>query len=134
MTIVLTTHYMREADELCDEIAFIKAGAILARGTPGELKRQIRLGDVIALRLDPPAVPRSEEHTSELQSQSNLVCRLLPEKKKTSLRLRNYWPALDSSSGEVSSRHTIDRHRHVHIPLRSSDLAGVVVLVYVGTA
>src|SRR5881409_4196128 len=57
ITIVLTTHYMREADELCDEIAFIKAGAILARGTPGELKRQIRLGDVIALRLDPPAVP-----------------------------------------------------------------------------
>src|SRR2546430_2241948 len=32
---------------------------------------------------DPPA-PRSEEHTSELQSQSNLVCRLLLEKKKTS--------------------------------------------------
>src|SRR2546430_9555021 len=30
-----------------------------------------------------PAVPRSEEHTSELQSQSNLVCRLLLEKKKT---------------------------------------------------
>src|SRR5688572_30911665 len=28
--------------------------------------------------------PRSEEHTSELQSQSNLVCRLLLEKKKTS--------------------------------------------------
>src|SRR5688572_29392072 len=27
-------------------------------------------------------IPRSEEHTSELQSQSNLVCRLLPEKKK----------------------------------------------------
>jgi len=47
ITIVLTTHYMREADELCDEIAFIKAGAILARGTPGELKRQIRLGDVM---------------------------------------------------------------------------------------
>src|SRR2546427_9397191 len=30
------------------------------------------------------AGPRSEEHTSELQSQSNLVCRLLLEKKKTS--------------------------------------------------
>src|SRR2546430_7659869 len=29
-----------------------------------------------------PAAPRSEEHTSELQSQSNLVCRLLLEKKK----------------------------------------------------
>src|SRR2546430_12233657 len=30
-----------------------------------------------------PCSPRSEEHTSELQSQSNLVCRLLLEKKKT---------------------------------------------------
>src|SRR5256886_7603179 len=29
-----------------------------------------------------PLLPRSEEHTSELQSQSNLVCRLLLEKKK----------------------------------------------------
>src|SRR2546430_9410455 len=34
---------------------------------------------------------RSEEHTSELQSQSNLVCRLLLEKKKTTQRGRS-WP------------------------------------------
>src|SRR2546430_6529288 len=32
---------------------------------------------------------RSEEHTSELQSQSNLVCRLLLEKKKNSLQIHN---------------------------------------------
>src|SRR5438270_9836412 len=42
---------------------------------------QVRTGSPL-----PPAaarrVPRSEEHTSELQSQSNLVCRLLLEKKK----------------------------------------------------
>jgi len=53
MTIVLTTHYMREAEELCDEVAFIKAGRILDAGTPDELKRRIGLGDVIALRLEP---------------------------------------------------------------------------------
>ncbi|MEK6666726.1 MAG: ABC transporter ATP-binding protein [candidate division NC10 bacterium] len=52
-TILLTTHYMREAEELCDEIAFIKNGEIPARGTADALKRQIRIGDVIALRLDP---------------------------------------------------------------------------------
>src|SRR5256886_12387306 len=34
-------------------------------------------------RRSPHVAPRSEEHTSELQSQSNLVCRLLLEKKKT---------------------------------------------------
>ena len=53
VTIVLTTHYMREAEELCDEIGFIKAGRILAHGTADALKRQIGLGDVIALKLDP---------------------------------------------------------------------------------
>ncbi|HEV8585976.1 MAG TPA: ABC transporter ATP-binding protein [Methylomirabilota bacterium] len=53
MTIVLTTHYMREAEELCDEVAFIKQGRILAVGSPDALKRRIGLGDVIALRLEP---------------------------------------------------------------------------------
>jgi ABC-2 type transport system ATP-binding protein len=56
MTIVLTTHYMREAEELCDEIGFIKAGRILARGTADGLKRRMGLGDVVALRLEPPRV------------------------------------------------------------------------------
>jgi ABC-2 type transport system ATP-binding protein len=51
-TIVLTTHYMREAEELCDEIAFIKSGRLLARGSSEELKRAIKLGDVIALRVE----------------------------------------------------------------------------------
>src|SRR2546430_7569845 len=41
--------------------------------------------DVKALVLISRAVDRSEEHTSELQSQSNLVCRLLLEKKKQSV-------------------------------------------------
>src|SRR4030095_15365023 len=51
-TIILTTHYMREAEELCDEIAFIKGGRILAQGPPDALKRQIRIGEGIALKLD----------------------------------------------------------------------------------
>jgi ABC-2 type transport system ATP-binding protein len=37
-TIVLTTHYMREAEELCGKIAFIKSGRIIAVGTSRELK------------------------------------------------------------------------------------------------
>src|SRR3989442_13758536 len=46
---------MREPEELCDEVAFIKAGRIVDAGTPDELKRRIGLGDVIALRLEPAA-------------------------------------------------------------------------------
>src|SRR2546430_11078955 len=41
-----------------------------------------RVSRVLALRGRARGGPRSEEHTSELQSQSNLVCRLLLEKKK----------------------------------------------------
>ena len=37
-TILLTTHYMPEADELCDRIAIINKGKIVASGTSGELK------------------------------------------------------------------------------------------------
>jgi ABC-2 type transport system ATP-binding protein len=38
MTIVLTTHYMEEADRLCDRIAIIDRGRIVTEGTPAELK------------------------------------------------------------------------------------------------
>jgi ABC-2 type transport system ATP-binding protein len=38
MTVLLTTHYMEEADELCDRIALMHHGVIRAEGTPQELK------------------------------------------------------------------------------------------------
>lgn len=41
MTILYTTHYMDEADRLCDRIAIIDAGKIIAIGTPHELKTKI---------------------------------------------------------------------------------------------
>ncbi len=40
ITILLTTHHMEEAEELCDDIAIIDDGVIIARGSPGSLKRQ----------------------------------------------------------------------------------------------
>src|SRR2546430_6963756 len=53
-------------------------------GAGGPEARRLALSIRLALARAPldPAVGRSEEHTSELQSQSNLVCRLLLEKKK----------------------------------------------------
>jgi len=49
ITIVLTTHNMAEAEYLCDRIAFLKEGKILTLGTAHELKRSVRLGDVITV-------------------------------------------------------------------------------------
>src|SRR5215203_5893571 len=39
MTVVLTTHYMEEADRLCDRIAIVDHGRIVVEGTPAELKQ-----------------------------------------------------------------------------------------------
>src|SRR2546421_12285806 len=45
-TILLTTHYMFEADALCDRIAVISKGEIVAHGTPGQLKSRVESGSV----------------------------------------------------------------------------------------
>lgn len=49
LTLVLTTHYMKEAEELCDRIAFIKQGEIIANAPPEALKRQMKLGEAITI-------------------------------------------------------------------------------------
>jgi ABC-2 type transport system ATP-binding protein len=41
-TIILTTHYMEEAEELCDTVGIIDQGKLIARGSPTELKEQYR--------------------------------------------------------------------------------------------
>jgi ABC-2 type transport system ATP-binding protein len=51
-TILLTTHYMAEADELCDRIAIVDHGRILALGTPDELKRRVQRESVFRIELD----------------------------------------------------------------------------------
>jgi ABC-2 type transport system ATP-binding protein len=51
MTIFLTTHYMDEADGLCDRLAIIDGGKIVSEDTPKVLKQQIA-GDIISLGLD----------------------------------------------------------------------------------
>jgi ABC-2 type transport system ATP-binding protein len=50
VTIFLTTHYLEEADDLCDRIAIINAGTIRAEGTPDQLKRDLG-ADIVVLRL-----------------------------------------------------------------------------------
>src|SRR5256886_9001875 len=61
------------------------------------------------------AYPRSEEHTSELQSQSNLVCRLLLEKKNNRTHSRHHHADLpaDVSPSLAKRRHLLpDNHPH----------------------
>jgi ABC-2 type transport system ATP-binding protein len=49
MTVLLTTHNMREAEYLCGRIAFLKAGKIVTFGSAETLKRMVRIGDRIKI-------------------------------------------------------------------------------------
>ncbi len=49
LTIIYTTHYMEEAERLCDRIGIIDSGVILAQGTLDELKRHSEIKDVIVV-------------------------------------------------------------------------------------
>jgi ABC-2 type transport system ATP-binding protein len=64
MTVFLTTHYLDEADALCDRIAIIDHGKIVAVGTPAELKREIS-GEVITVGLDGDVAAAAEALDTE---------------------------------------------------------------------
>lgn len=51
LTISLTTHYMEEAELLCDRVAIVDGGKIIAMGTPGELKAMVKGADRIELEI-----------------------------------------------------------------------------------
>jgi ABC-2 type transport system ATP-binding protein len=59
-TIVMTTHYMDEADRLCDRLAIIDRGKLLALDTPRALKARAPGGTLIELVLDGDAMPAGE--------------------------------------------------------------------------
>jgi ABC-2 type transport system ATP-binding protein len=48
-TVLLTTHYMFEADELCDRIAVVARGQIVAQGTPRDLKQRVGAGVIVEI-------------------------------------------------------------------------------------
>ncbi|HIE18932.1 TPA: DUF4162 domain-containing protein, partial [Candidatus Bathyarchaeota archaeon] len=59
-TVLLTTHYMFEAEQLCDRVAIMDKGNIIACGTPSELKKQMG-GNVLlleSLNIGPPVLER----------------------------------------------------------------------------
>ncbi len=60
LTILLTTHYLEEADELADRIAIVSRGKVVVEGTPDELKAGLR-GEAVSVRL-------ADEHRERAQA------------------------------------------------------------------
>ena len=69
MTVFITTHYLDEADALCDRISIMDNGEIVASGTPAELKREIS-GDVVRVGLPVDAVPAAVQALTSYKTET----------------------------------------------------------------
>src|SRR2546430_4041397 len=92
-----------------------------SKWSQSQISRYFATPNLLQTQNHPTSVPRSEEHTSELQSQSNLVCRLLLEKKQvpaapipgSCLPYRKL-PDIDASSPPWRSASRTAAHRTSH--------------------
>jgi ABC-2 type transport system ATP-binding protein len=75
MTLFMTTHYLEEADALCDRVAIIDHGKIVVTGTPEELKNSLG-GDIITLNIqedvDITSLISKIEHVKEVKKENGM--------------------------------------------------------------
>jgi len=67
LTILITTHYMEEADKLCDRIAIVDHGTLVALGTPMELKSSVAAANVVEVKFEPES-PQWKERLEQLEA------------------------------------------------------------------
>jgi ABC-2 type transport system ATP-binding protein len=110
-TVLLTTHYMFEADALCDRIAVIAKGQIVGEGTPRELKAGVAEGSVVEIEVY--GVP--EETVSRIRAVEGVRAVGVEEREQAQLLVVQTAPGLElthvllghldgASVGRVSSR------------------------------
>lgn len=125
-TLLLTTHYMVEAEELCDRVAIINKGRVLACDTPAALKRNLQREALFEIETSPlngltastlealPEVRKATLHLTEYGARLNLtllsesalagVINALTEKRVKILRLSKREPTLEDVFVELVGR------------------------------
>lgn len=83
MAVLLTTHYLEEADALCDRLAIIDRGTVVTGGTPAALKSEIR-GDTVTLDLN----GHSDQAQSALAELDNIL-EIIPNGQGLLVRVEN---------------------------------------------
>jgi ABC-2 type transport system ATP-binding protein len=84
ITIILTTHYMDEAEKLCNRIAFMDKGRLIALDTPENHKRALPAGDLIDIGFD-----RMDERVLASLRESGLVTSVEVKEKTVRISARN---------------------------------------------
>jgi ABC-type multidrug transport system ATPase subunit len=72
-TVILTTHYMEEADRLSDRILILSQGQVVMEGTPDELKQHISPPDTYELQLNHPVAQAYQQQLSPFLRESTIL-------------------------------------------------------------
>lgn len=107
-TIIYTSHYMEEVEQICTRIAIIDHGRVLATGTTEELKQMIKTGETItieALALEEAALAEIRElpHVFDVSYEDQILKVKLGTARHNLVRILNYLQEKDISFGRVFS-------------------------------
>lgn len=112
LTMLLTTHYMEEADKLCDRIAIVDHGNLVALGTPAELKNSVAGANVVEVRFDREAEAWEErlkklEGVTSVQPESAGFYRVLTTSgSKTTMQIVELAQSLGETLTSLSVQNT----------------------------
>ena len=107
-TIIYTSHYMEEVEQICTRIAIMDHGRVIAQGTKEELKQMIKTGETItveAIALEEKNLQdiRTLDHVFDVQYEKQVLIVRCTDAKHNLIRLLNYLQSQDISFGRVFS-------------------------------
>jgi ABC-2 type transport system ATP-binding protein len=127
-TVLMTTHYMFEADALCDRIAVINGGRIVAEGTAGDLKAVVANRTIVEIEtygVTPDAVDRVRSDpdviavNTEDQDQAQIL--LVQSERGTEITPRLIQHLGDTRIGKIAAREPTLEDAYVHLIATTGD-------------
>lgn len=108
-TIIYTTHYMEEAEQICSRIAIMDHGRSIAIGTKEELKKMIKTGEAITIeniQLEQSQVSdiRAIRHVFQVEYKEDVLTVRCSEARHNLVRILNYMQEHEIPFGQVSSQ------------------------------
>jgi len=112
MTILLTTHFLEEAERLCQRIGILKEGSIIAEGTLGELRKLIPAVEIVVIRTpqETEAIARAQQCNFSYRRYGNDLAFWLPE----ALEIKEIITKFEGIAIEAISCHPV-RLEHIYM-------------------
>lgn len=100
-TLILTTHYMEEAAQLCDRLVVMEGGVIIAQGSPDELIEEYVSPEVLELRAKPDALEKLralvEDHSDAVERAGEALLVYTPDAGALQERIRSFGVPVDNT-------------------------------------